>query len=53
MNNDHKTVREALEYCSKACQCSRFKTKGFDYGQKHPTLGVAGEMVTIYKNALR
>lgn len=32
---------EALQYIDKACLCTRY-TKGFDYGDKHKTLGVAG-----------
>lgn len=32
-------AREALQKVSDSCLCERFKTKGFDYGEKHPHLG--------------
>lgn len=35
---ENAKMRKALEYVEKACLCERFKTKGFDYGEKHPRL---------------
>ena len=30
---------EALDYVEEACLCERFKTKGFDYHEKHKYMG--------------
>jgi len=42
-------MAEVLEDIENTCLCERFKTKGFDYGQKHPQKGVceAGSRWTI------
>jgi len=33
---------KVIRYCHKACLCERFETYGFDYHEKHPTLGNKG-----------
>lgn len=36
---DLTNLLHLMQYVQKSCLCERFKTKGFDYSQKHPYLG--------------
>lgn len=39
MRENFGNLKKAAEYTVKACLCKRFKTKGFDYHEKHPYMG--------------